>query len=175
MAAGGDFENQRNYSGDTTLHNFATSRCVLGVELLIDSGVDVRVTRNDGATPLIALLTGNGRDGSGWRSNELEEIDRIVITAMASRTNRPADTDAISLHSQTEIHYLARVTALHMTTERRKHDIVKLLLENGANVFFLDGFGRTPLGRVLSWGILASSPKVVMFRKAYEALCVLLA
>ncbi|KAH6724463.1 ankyrin repeat-containing domain protein [Leptodontidium sp. MPI-SDFR-AT-0119] len=136
---------------------------------------DARVTRNHGATPLIELLTSNSHDGNGWRSNELEEIARILIKAMVSRTNHPSDTDAISLHSQTEIHYLARVTALHMATERRKHEIDRLLLENGANVFALDGFGRTPLGRVLSYGIRASTPKVVMFRKAYEALCVLLA
>ncbi|KAG4438386.1 hypothetical protein IFR05_006148 [Cadophora sp. M221] len=41
VAARGSFENQRDFWGATTLHNFASSRCVLGVKLLLEKGADV--------------------------------------------------------------------------------------------------------------------------------------
>ncbi|KAK0125687.1 hypothetical protein ONS96_009520 [Cadophora gregata f. sp. sojae] len=65
----------------------------------------------------------------------------------------PACAGAVSVPCKARVSSMARVTALHVAAEKKKYDIVPLLIENGANVFALDGFGRNPLGRILSNGL----------------------
>ncbi|KAK0125686.1 hypothetical protein ONS95_000311 [Cadophora gregata] len=51
LALGGSFESQRSSTGESTLHKFAVTGSVSGVEVLLSLGANVLVTRDDGATP----------------------------------------------------------------------------------------------------------------------------
>ncbi|CZS95558.1 uncharacterized protein RAG0_05154 [Rhynchosporium agropyri] len=63
----------------------------------------------------------------------------------------PGSANRISMHSQDPESYFARATAtaLQIAATDNDYGITRLLLENGASVFDLDGRERTPLGRLL--------------------------
>ncbi|KAL2075857.1 hypothetical protein VTL71DRAFT_800 [Oculimacula yallundae] len=185
LAAGGNAQRaQQGDSGETALHNFVNHNCVWGVKKLIEDGADVLAIGHNGKSVLLALLLSNGNAEAQnmTQVEEEKEIARMLIQAMVLKSEgHPASADVFSVYSQCYFPNSARATALHIAVQQGKETIVKLLLEHRANVFVLDGYCRTPLGRILYEGSHEArtrpelTHRLKLFAKDYEGMCVLVA
>ncbi|MEE9443648.1 MAG: ankyrin repeat domain-containing protein [candidate division Zixibacteria bacterium] len=144
----------RNDRGSTALHFAAENGHLQIVELLLDRGADLEAIDVDGDTPLM---------GAAIRGHS--EIFKMLLS-------RGADVDILNINENGVLHYAAMggsveivdllldrgqnintqvaqnqggFTPLIMAVFRNKQEVVKFLLEKGADIEISDSYGRTPL------------------------------
>ena len=109
--------------GNTPLHSAAYQGDLEMVQVLLNYGVDVNVQNNPGCTPLtFASLNGHHNE---------PRVARLLI-------EHGADTNTRDV--------IEGITPLHRASRRGRLEVVRVLIELGANVDVKDGGGRTPLG-----------------------------
>jgi ankyrin repeat protein len=148
------------------------------IKTLLDKGVDVNGKNRTGGTPLTAAVangqldvarllieTGadvNARDHFGRTAlMEAAHIGRLELVALL--IEKGADVNAkghtsgerdMALHNHREAEHLMSVpgstTALMEAAWRNNVDIIKLLIDNGANVESKDEYGRTAFRNAIS-------------------------
>lgn len=107
-------------------------RPVQVIRALLDAGADLRLTSSDGTTPLM-MAAGLGRSTfapikRGPRSESAEEAVTLLIEA-------GADVNAVNE---------ADFAALHGAAFRGLNEVLKILVDRGANINARDFRGRTP-------------------------------
>lgn len=147
--------NIQNFKGETALYWAATNGYEEIVKLLVKKGADVNIAKETGETPLfsatiegftdiIKLFINNGanvnvEDGSfstplivASQSIYAQQYDILTILLKAGAKPNESDMDGN--------------TALHYVSEQRNNkSAVKLLLDNGADVNFLNEEDKTPI------------------------------
>jgi len=121
--------------GDSALHMACASNNVEIVEYLISIGSNVNLENNKAATPLALCVSSQPSETT---SNETRyNIAKALI-------NHGAYVNSIDIQ---------QVSILHKAVEKFNTLIVKLLLDNGADVDATDKSGHTPLHYAVRSGI----------------------
>jgi ankyrin repeat protein len=103
------------------------------VDALLSAGADLKLTSDDGTTPLMVAAglgrcTFNPNIKRGARSRGAEEAVTVLLDA-------GADINAVNE---------ADFTALHGAAFRGLNEVIKILVDRGANINSRDYRGRTP-------------------------------
>jgi ankyrin repeat protein len=113
----------RGSSGNHPLHAAALNKDLEMIQALIDCGVDVNALNSYGCNPLTFATLGDFDD------------PRVVRLLLDHGTDPNVLTEYGTL----------RMGPLHEASRRGRTEIVRLLVEYGANVELRDGWGMTPL------------------------------
>lgn len=146
-------------NGETPLHFAATAAIA---RLLVDHGADVRARTHSGVTPLhlacsgaiAELLIRHGAEVDAMATQGevggtplygaafLDPYDRLDVARVLLANG--ADVNAVNPSNWDSI-------ALHEAAFRARQEFVALLIDHGANVNFVNSWGRTPLMVALSF------------------------
>ncbi|OJJ37018.1 hypothetical protein ASPWEDRAFT_170515 [Aspergillus wentii DTO 134E9] len=121
------------------LHYFACAGSIKGVELLLRHGADVTIKPRNGMTPLHAVLFRYKHTRDPFP--EATQICQILIEA-AVRSNKHLNDQMTPYAPFTPMN---GGTALTMAVICGLEDVVRLLVENGADVQVVDAEGKTAL------------------------------
>jgi len=132
VSAGGNISMPSGDESWTPLHHSALNGNRAGLELLINSGADVLTIGNNGITPLTCALVRYGDDETKY-----EEVCRVLIQAMVA-----AGAD---LSIPSEVPTGSGMTPLHLAIDLEAESIVRLLIENGADISALDTYRQSKI------------------------------
>ncbi|KAE8420254.1 ankyrin repeat-containing domain protein [Aspergillus pseudocaelatus] len=121
------------------LHQFAGGGSVRGVKLLLRYGAKVSIKGRNGMTALHAALFGYRYNRDTYQS--IYEICQMLVEA-AVRSGEDLNNQMTPYASFMR---MRGATALHMAVVCEAEEVVRLLLENGADVMILDEEGKTAL------------------------------
>jgi ankyrin repeat protein len=122
-----------DYRGATPLWLASFAGNVPVMQALLDAGADLKLTSDDGTTPLMAAAglgrcTFNPALKRGARSVGAEDAVKLLL-------DKGADVNAVNE---------ADFTALHGAAYRGLNEVIKILVDRGANINARDYRGRTP-------------------------------
>jgi ankyrin repeat protein len=134
------------------LHNFSSNGILKGVKYLVEEKkVSIEVKTIKGATPLFHAVGGNhieiakyligkgAKQTKAWGSYPIHEATREKNVEMLNLLFENGGKAHVNLLSE------SGYSALQYAIMDQSFDIVKILVENGANVNLKDGEGRTTL------------------------------
>jgi ankyrin repeat protein len=143
--------------GETALHLASSGDNLDIVKLLLDKGAKVNQANNIGNTPLnIAATNSNNIEiirillEKGAKVNHLDNLGDIPLANACDRKNEKVDIVQLLLSKGGNIQFINQKnnkTLLHYATQKGFFNIVKLLLEKGAQslINHQDEYGNTPL------------------------------
>ena len=143
--------------GETALHLASSGDNLDIVKLLLDKGAKVNQADNIGNTPLnIAATNSNNLEiirillEKGAEVNQVDNNGDIPLANACDRKNEKVDIVQLLLSKGGNIQFINEKnnkTLLHYATQKRFFNIVKLLLEKGAQILInhQDELGNTPL------------------------------
>lgn len=166
LSSNPDLVSCRTVAGWTALHfvpdTLQNSRTVPVADLLLSHGADINAVTSEGWTVLYRAVRGYHRDTTAFVSFLLKRGADITMT----------DYDPISASLRAEgVVKQSGDSLLHLALDRQYHaagslNIIRLLLDNGADIESKDIQGRTPLLRAVGhWE--ATSELAETFRPEY--------
>ncbi|MCJ1478906.1 hypothetical protein MMC13_007590 [Lambiella insularis] len=137
VSAGGNISMPSGDESWTPLHHSALKGDRAGLELLINSGADVSAIGDNGITPLTCALVRYGDDEVKY-----EEVCRVLIQAMV--------VAGADLSVPSEVPTGSGMTPLHLAVDLKAESIVRLLIENGADISALDEYSQLKIENLSS-------------------------
>ncbi|QMW40848.1 hypothetical protein G4B11_004128 [Aspergillus flavus] len=128
------------------LHQFAAAGSVPGIELLLRYGAKVSTKGRNGMTALHAALFRYRYNRDTYQN--IDEICQVLVKA-AIRLGEDSNNQ---LTSSSSFMPMRGTTALHLAVVCELEEIVRLLLDQGADVKIVDEEGKTALDRAKGLG-----------------------
>lgn len=156
LAHGGTVDT-RGSGGETVLHKIIrlNEETIDAMRFLLDRGTDVNTRREDLSTPLhLAVVIGEpeaARIPDHAANTNSQNVEGLVPLHLLSIQDVPPFEDnrsiisTSSLQSGADLNVQPKVYITHLASSNRKFEIVRLLLDYGANVDAENDEGRTPL------------------------------
>ncbi|KAE8383861.1 ankyrin repeat-containing domain protein [Aspergillus bertholletiae] len=121
------------------LHDFSAAGSVPGVELLLRYGADVSIKGRNGMTALHAALF-----SYRYNRNTYQKINQICQLLIEATVRLGGDLNS-GMTPYASFMPMRGATALHLAVICELEEVVRLLLENGANMTTADEDGKTAL------------------------------
>ncbi|GMG51170.1 unnamed protein product [Aspergillus oryzae var. brunneus] len=128
------------------LHQFAAAGSVPGIELLLRYGAKVSTKGRNGMTALHAALFRYRYNRDTYQN--IDEICQVLVKAAV----RLGEDSNNQLTSSSSFMPMRGTTALHLAVVCELEEIVRLLLDQGADVKIVDEEGKTALDRAKGLG-----------------------
>lgn len=138
LAAGGSLSMPSGDESWTPLHHAALNGDRAGLELLINNGADISMIGDNGVTPLTCALVRYADDEVYY-----EEVCRILIQEMVAA--------GVDLSIPAEVPTGSEMTPLHLAIDLEANSIVRLLIENGADISALDTDRQSKIENTLTF------------------------
>ncbi|MBN1499710.1 MAG: ankyrin repeat domain-containing protein [Spirochaetes bacterium] len=146
----GILEFQHKNSGTTALHEAAKIGDFETVEMLLKNGADAFVTDESGMTPYLLSLKNANTSSSEvilkyLKSGKIRSSENSV-TGFIEKNYIPIIEDLLKKKINVNVKDFSGNTAVHYAVQTGLYDIVKVLIDNNANVNILsDSTGKSPL------------------------------
>lgn len=150
--------NQQNHNRQTALMLAAQNRNIESVKLLLDAGADIHVKDLDEMTPLLHAVKGGNLEitkllyEKGGKKDLSDELTAAIALSIAVGNAQP---EMVKFLLQTGINPNFRSkyrTAITTAAMRRSVEVVRLLIEAGADVNLYSANSQSPLGWASQYG-----------------------